>query len=92
MIFAGGPHKVPPAKIIFFQADLLSSPPGKIDFHRRTVSFTPIYIFLGDHLAPTVIPAWKNKRPTLLKIIFLVVFVPVVDRGGYVQCKSTIKV
>ena len=57
IIFAGGPQYVPPAKIIFFQADnlrgppakinvflqadLLSGPPEKIDFHRRTLSSTP---------------------------------------------------
>nr|BAD33468.1 hypothetical protein [Oryza sativa Japonica Group] len=39
----GGPQYVPPAKIIFFQADNLR----------------------GGHLAPRVIPAWKNKRPNI---------------------------
>ena len=71
MIFANGQHKVPPAKIIVFQADLLSGSPGKIDLHRRTASFTPVYIFVGGHLAPSVISVWKKAKSA--KMLFLVV-------------------
>lgn len=34
MVFVGEQHKVPLAKIIVFQADLLSGSPGKIDLRR----------------------------------------------------------
>jgi hypothetical protein len=51
MIFVGGPRKVPPTKIkVFLQ-------PGKIDFRKQMASSTPVYIFVGGHLAPRVMSA-----------------------------------
>ena len=59
---------------VFLQADLLSGQLVKIDFRRRTVSSTPVYIFLYGHLAPMVISVWKKKNlPSYVKMLFLVV-------------------
>jgi hypothetical protein len=52
------------------QADRLSGPFAKMDFRGQAAGFTLICIFVGGYLALMVIPVWKNKRPTLLKIIF----------------------
>ena len=82
MIFTGRPHKVPPAKSYFFQADhirgifvgdLLSSPSEKIDYRMWAARFTLVYIFVRSHLTPRVMSVWKNKNPTSKKWFFLVV-------------------
>lgn len=74
MIFTGRPHKVPPAKSYFFQADhirgifagdLLNSLSEKIDYRRWAARFTPVYIFVRSHLTPRVSPYGKIKTPRL---------------------------
>ena len=74
-IFAGGPYKVRLRKGAHSQAHLIWSA------RRR---FTPIYIFVGGHLAPKVISACENKTPTLGKMLFLVVFIDLRDKIFYI--------
>lgn len=52
-------------------------------FRRRTVNFTPIYIFVSGHLALRVMFACKNKTLTSEKMLFLVVrFAPQPELGN----------
>lgn len=88
MVFAGEQHKVPLAKIIVFQADLLSGSPGKIDLRRRTASFTPVYIFVGGHLAPRVISVWKKTKSS--KMHFLVVDIINIPSGFFMLVNSSL--
>ena len=46
---------------------------GRYDFRRRTTNFTPIYIFVGGHLASKVMSVCEKKTPTSEKMHFLVV-------------------
>nr|ABA93975.2 hypothetical protein LOC_Os11g31250 [Oryza sativa Japonica Group] len=71
----GGPYKVRLRKGAHSQAHLIWSA------RRR---FTPIYIFIGGHLAPKVISACENKTPTLGKMLFLVVFIDLRDKIFYI--------